>query len=76
MKVVRQQAEILRRKAGEYVGEMAIISREARTASLVAAGPVRVLCLGQREFEGLLRESPDVRLEVMRALCARLREAP
>jgi HEAT repeat protein len=66
--------ELARRKAGEYVGEMAIISREPRMASLVATGEVRLLCIDQKHFEDLLRERPETSLAVMRVLCARLKE--
>lgn len=67
--------ELARRKSGDYVGEMAIISHEPRMASLVAAGEVRLLCIDQKHFEGLLRERPETSLAVMRVLCARLRQA-
>ena len=67
--------ELARRKTGDYVGEMAIISHEPRMASLVAAGEVRLLCIDQKHFEGLLRERPETSLAVMRVLCARLRQA-
>jgi len=53
---------------------MAIISREPRNASLVAAGDVRMLCIDQKSFESLLRERPEISLAVMRVLCARLTE--
>ncbi len=68
-------AEVARRKSGDVVGEMAIISQEPRMASLIAAGDVRALSLDRKSFEGLLRERPDVSLAVMRVLCARLAEA-
>ncbi|HEX6385892.1 MAG TPA: Npt1/Npt2 family nucleotide transporter [Anaerolineae bacterium] len=67
--------ELAQRKPGEYVGEMAIISQEPRMASLVAAGDVRVLCINQKQFEGILRERPETSLAVMRILCDRLKES-
>jgi CRP/FNR family transcriptional regulator len=67
--------EIARRRSGDYVGEMAIIGREPRMASLVAVGDVRTLCIDQKSFEGLIRERPDVSLVVMRELSQRLKEA-
>ncbi|HET9905032.1 MAG TPA: cyclic nucleotide-binding domain-containing protein, partial [Anaerolineales bacterium] len=67
--------EIARRRAGDVVGEMAIIGREPRMASLVAIGDVRVLCIDQKSFEGLLRERPDVSLSVIQVLNKRLKEA-
>jgi CRP-like cAMP-binding protein len=66
--------EIAQRKPGEYVGEMAIISQAPRMFSLVAAGDTRLLCVGQKEFEAILRQRPEVSLAVMRVLCDRLRE--
>jgi CRP-like cAMP-binding protein len=54
---------------------MAVISREPRMASLVAAGEVRTLCIDRKSFEGLLSERPETSLHVMRVLCARLKEA-
>jgi CRP/FNR family cyclic AMP-dependent transcriptional regulator len=65
---------VARRKTGDYVGEMAIISREPRIASLVSVGDVRTLCIDHHSFEQLLRERPEVSLAVMRTLCARLKE--
>jgi HEAT repeat protein len=68
------EQEIARRARGDYVGEMAIISQEPRMASLVADGPVRALCIAQKQFEGILRERPETGLALMRVLCQRLRE--
>ena len=66
--------EIARRGAGDYVGEMALLARAPRVATLIAVGDVRALALGQKEFEGLLRERPETSLAVIRVLCARLAE--
>jgi HEAT repeat protein len=67
--------ELALRGPGEYVGEIAIISHGPRTASLLAAGDVRMLCIGQKEFEGIIRERPETSLAVMRQLIERLKEA-
>ena len=66
--------EVARRKVGETVGEMSVISGSLRSATLAAAGDVHLLCLDQKSFEGLLRERPEVSLAVMRMLCERLRQ--
>jgi CRP-like cAMP-binding protein len=68
-------AEVARRGAGEPVGEMAVVSRSPRMASLVAAGDVRLLAIDRRRFERILRDRPDVALAVMDVLCSRLRES-
>jgi HEAT repeat protein len=67
--------EVARRSAGEYVGEMAILSEEPRMASLVSSGDVRTLSIDRRRFERILRDRPDASLAVMRVLCDRLRES-
>jgi HEAT repeat protein len=64
--------EVARRAAGEYVGEMAVITQAPRMASLVAAGPVRALAIDRRRFERILRDRPEASLAVMRELCNRL----
>jgi CRP-like cAMP-binding protein len=68
------RTELGRRQAGEYVGEMAIISDEVRMATLTAYGDVRTLYISQREFKEILHLRPEVGLAVMSELCARLRE--
>jgi CRP-like cAMP-binding protein len=70
-----QFRDLARRRSGEVVGEMAIISQEPRMASVLAAGPVRLLSIDRRSFEGILRERPETGLTVMRVLSQRLREA-
>ncbi len=71
----QKEIELARRKAGEYVGEMALISKEPRIATLIAVGDVRALCIDQKSFESLLRDRPDVSLVVIQILCKRLKEA-
>jgi hypothetical protein len=65
---------LARRTAGDVVGEMSIITRSPRMASLVAHGPVRTIRIGQREFESMVRERPDLALGVMRVLAMRVAE--
>ena len=71
----QKEVELARRKAGEYVGEMALISREPRSATVTAVGDVRALCIDQKSFESLLRDRPDASLAVIQVLCERLKEA-
>ncbi len=71
----RKEVELGRHTVGEYVGEMALISKEPRMATLTAVGNVRTLCLDQKSFESLLHDRPDVSLAVIQVLCERLKEA-
>ena len=73
VRVVRDGGTILaERLPGEVVGEMSIISRAPRVASLVVEGDVRTIAIGRREFESMIAERPDVALAVMRVLAERL----
>jgi CRP-like cAMP-binding protein len=67
-----EPVDVARRQAGDVVGEMSIISRAPRVASLVADGDVRTITIGRREFESMIAERPDIALGVMRALAERL----
>jgi hypothetical protein len=67
--------ELARRGSGEYVGEMAIVTREPRMASLIASGSGYALTIDQKSFEGLLRERPDVSIGVIHELSVRLKRS-
>lgn len=69
-----QDVEVARRRAGEYVGEMSIINRAPRNATLIASGDVRALCIDQKSFEGLMRERPEVSLYIIQVLSKRINE--
>jgi CRP-like cAMP-binding protein len=71
----QNEVELARRKKGEYVGEMALISKEPRIATVTAIGNVHTLCIDQKSFESLLRDRPDASLAVIQVLCDRLKEA-
>jgi CRP-like cAMP-binding protein len=71
----QKKIELAKRKPGEYVGEMALISKEPRNATLTAIGNVRALSIDQKSFEALLRDRSDVSLAVIQVLCERLRQA-
>jgi HEAT repeat protein len=66
--------ELARRTAGDVVGEMSLITRSPRIASLTADGAVRTIRLGHREFESMLRERPGIAMAVMRVLANRIAE--
>jgi HEAT repeat protein len=70
-----REVDLARRARGDVIGELSLITREPRVASLVAAGDVRTIRIGRPEFESLLRERPDVALAVMRVLAVRIAES-
>jgi HEAT repeat protein len=68
------RSKLARRRPGEVVGEMSVITGQPRMASLVAVGDVRTLSIDRGKFERILAERPEVSLAVMRQLCARLEQ--
>ncbi len=73
-KIVGQTPHVLSRLGpGEHVGEMALISRQRRSATVRAIGAFHGLLLRQSEFDALLDEEPRFAREMLRAISDRLR---
>lgn len=60
---------------GQFFGELALLDRGPRSASVVAEGDMDVLVVSAREFGGMLDEVPGVATKLLAGLAARLREA-
>jgi CRP-like cAMP-binding protein len=65
-------AEPVRLKAGDFVGEMALLTDRPRSADVISAGYTNVLALKRRDFDALLRSEPGLRDRI--AAIARQRE--
>jgi CRP-like cAMP-binding protein len=70
--VRRRGRRIARLGAGSFVGEIALLSRSARTATVVAATHLRVLVITGRDFVQLLDTMPELWLKVARTLADRV----
>jgi CRP/FNR family cyclic AMP-dependent transcriptional regulator len=60
-------------EAGDFVGEMALLERAPRSASVKTLQPVRLLALSRSDFLQTLRRNSDLALAVIEVLCSRLR---
>jgi CRP-like cAMP-binding protein len=58
---------------GAFVGEMALLERAPRSASVKTLTPVRLLALSRIDFIALLKKSPDLSMAVIQELSRRLR---
>lgn len=60
---------------GEYFGELAILDRGPRSASVVANTDMRVLVLSQGAFVGVLDTIPGMATKLLTHMAQRLRQA-
>ena len=58
--------------AGDFFGEIALVSDSPRTATVTATSPVRALVVTDRAFRRLLDGSPEIQRKVLMALAERL----
>jgi CRP-like cAMP-binding protein len=58
--------------ANNIVGEMALLCEMPRTATIVAAEPLDTLRIKKDQFLQMLRDIPQMPLEIMRELAVRL----
>jgi CRP-like cAMP-binding protein len=58
--------------AGDFFGEIALVSDTPRTATVTAISPVRALVVTDRAFRRLLNEQPQIAAKVLQALAERL----
>jgi len=61
--------------AGSIVGEMGLIERAPRSATVTAVGPTTLAEVDERRFLFMVRETPSFSLNVLRMLSHRLRRS-
>ena len=57
---------------GDFFGEIALVSRSPRTATVTTTEPARLLVITERRFRTLLDHSPRIQLRILEALADRL----
>ena len=60
---------------GQYFGEMALLDRRPRSATVTSETDMTLLVLGQRQFNGVLDAVPALSRKMLAAMATRLREA-
>ena len=73
--VKRGKKTIATLDAGRYFGELSLLDRGPRSATVVADSPMTLLVLGQREFSGILDQLPGVSRKLLCSMAERLRDA-
>jgi CRP-like cAMP-binding protein len=73
---VRHNSRLLRaRGAGDFIGEIALVTGKARTATVTTVTPVRAVVIVDRAFRELLRRSPEIQGKILEAVADRLSAA-
>jgi CRP/FNR family cyclic AMP-dependent transcriptional regulator len=60
---------------GDFFGEIALLDRGPRTATVTSTSPVRLLGLTAWVFRGLIEEHPSIGFKLLEVVAGRLRQA-
>src|SRR5574341_1352610 len=60
---------------GGFFGELALLDKAPRNATVTADTPMELVVLGQREFAGLIDDVPEFAHKLLAGLARRLRDA-
>ena len=74
-RVVTGGTTIARLGPGDFFGELSVIDRLPRNASVIADGPTTCVAIASWDFEGALTAHPGLALAILRGLARRLRAA-
>jgi CRP-like cAMP-binding protein len=72
-KVARHGREVATLGPGDFFGDLALLDRAPRNATVTATAPMELVVLGQREFAGLIDEVPGFAHKLLAGLARRLR---
>lgn len=70
--VTKNGSRINTMREGDFFGEIALVSKMPRTATVTATTDVDVLVITERAFDNLLKKSPDIGRGVAEALAERV----
>jgi len=70
----KNELELDRIMSGDYFGEMALFEDVVRSASIRTEEPSRFLALHKEEFKEIVREYPQIALEICKVLGGRIRK--
>ena len=74
-RIIVGEREVERLGSGSIVGEMALIDRAPRSATVEAVTDCEFVCVDEKRFKFLVTETPGFAIGVMKVLADRLRNA-
>jgi CRP/FNR family cyclic AMP-dependent transcriptional regulator len=73
--VARHGQKVAELGPGQFFGDLALLDRAPRNATITADTPMELVVLGQREFAGLIDDVPEFAHKLLAGLARRLRES-
>ena len=70
--VTKQGSRINTMKKGDFFGEIALVTKMPRTATVTATSDVDVLVITERDFDALLKKTPEIGRSIAEALAERV----
>jgi CRP-like cAMP-binding protein len=74
-RVTRRGKRVATLGPGSAFGELALLDKAPRNATVIAETPMELVVLGQREFAGIIDEVPGFSRKLLAGMASRLREA-
>lgn len=74
-RVSKEGRELRTLGPGDYFGEISMIDGRPRSATVTVVEPMTVLAIPHQDFEGVIDKDPEFARQLLKTLCARLREA-
>jgi CRP/FNR family transcriptional regulator, cyclic AMP receptor protein len=72
VRVSRDGRKLAELRAGDWFGEIALLTDTPRTATVTATSPLRVLVITDRSFRRLVERMPTIALKVLSTISDRL----
>jgi len=69
-----KEIQIAVRKSGDFFGEMALFSREVRSATVKALGEARVLTVDKKNLLKSIQKDPSLAFRIIETLSKRVRD--
>ena len=76
VRVAQDSRTIAELGSGDWLGEISLLTKSLRTATVTATSPVRALVITERDFRRTITEMPSIAMKVLSSVADRLSQTP